>query len=258
MKRLVLLVAAVVLAAHLSSARAADTWGDLSGRFLFDGEPPKQAPVANPSADCVAHKPVDDSLVVSKDKEVANVVIWLRTAAIKEHPDYAKTAKDKVTIDNKNCTFVPKVILLRTTQTLEIKNSDSFGHNTKADALANDSFNVIVQAGGATTKSLPKEESLPLNVGCNIHPFMGGKLLVRKSPYMAVSQADGKFEIKNLPTGKPLEFQFWHEKKGNLSAVTIKGVDGGKTDSKGRAKVTIKAGSNDLGDIKLSASLFKR
>ena len=95
-------------------------------------------------------------------------------------------------------------------------------------------------------------------VGCNIHTFMGGKLLVRKSPYAAVSQADGKFEIKNLPAGKELEFQFWHEKKGNLKEVALKGATGGKADTKGRAKIMIKAGSNDLGDIKLPASLFKK
>ena len=79
---------------------------------------------------------------------------------------------------------------------------------------------------------------------------MKGWLVVPPTPYAAVSGDDGKFEIKNLPVGTELEFQAWQEKKGYLDKATINGKDAGWT--KGRFKITIKPGDNDLGDIKVA------
>ena len=84
---------------------------------------------------------------------------------------------------------------------------------------------------------------------------MGGYVIVRKDPYAAVSDKDGKFEIKDLPAGKELEFVLWQEKPGYLKNATFKG---GKTDTRGRFKIKIKPGDNDLGDIKVNASMFKK
>ena len=100
-----------------------------------------------------------------------------------------------------------------------------------------------------------KEESLPTKVGCNIHSWMGGYVLIRKDPYAAVSGADGTFEIKDLPIGKELEFQLWHEAAGNLKGLAFKG---GKADAKGRFKLKIKPGSNDLGEIKVPAASLNK
>ena len=71
---------------------------------------------------------------------------------------------------------------------------------------------------------------------------------------MAASNANGEFVIENLPAGKPLEFQLWHEAKGNLKSLTVKGA---KVDTKGRMKITIKPGVNDLGTIKIKPSSLK-
>jgi hypothetical protein len=74
---------------------------------------------------------------------------------------------------------------------------------------------------------------------------------VKEDPYMAASQADGTFEIKNVPAGKH-EFEFWHEKPGRLKAVKFQG---GATNRQGRAQLTVKDGETlDLGEIKIPAS----
>ena len=69
----------------------------------------------------------------------------------------------------------------------------------------------------------------------------------------AVSGTDGSFEIADLPAGQ-LELQFWHEKAGYLGEMRI----GGKKEnvSKGRKKLKIAAGDNDLGEIVLDTKLF--
>jgi plastocyanin len=192
--------------------------------------------------------------VVGPDKGLANVAIVLRTEGVKAHPKYAEPAE--VSLDNKDCRFEPRMLVVQIGQPVVVKNSDEFGHNTKADFFKNTQFNVTMPAGAKQTFKFTAEETLPTIISCGIHPWMRAHLWVRKSPYHAVSDAKGAFEIADLPVGKELEFHLWQGK--NLSNVAIKGVTGGKSDTKGRFKIKIKAGSNDLGDIKLSPTLFKK
>ena len=55
------------------------------------------------------------------------------------------------------------------------------------------------------------EEKLPFPVTCGFHPWMKGWVLPRNNGYFAVTDANGKFEIKDLPTGDQLTFVVWHE-----------------------------------------------
>ena len=71
-------------------------------------------------------------------------------------------------------------------------------------------------------------------------------VLVRHNPYAAVTDDDGNFTIKDLPAGKELEFQLWQEKSGYLKEAKNKDV---KVDKKGRFKMNVKPGENNLGDF---------
>jgi len=247
-------VCLVVLAASAASAAELAT---LTGRFVYDGKAP--APVKlNADKDpqvCAAHPLFDESLLVDEKGGIANGIIMLKTKNVPVAPSYEATANAKVELDNKNCRFEPHVAVVRTTQTLQLKNSDPIGHNSKIDPFNNPGINPILAAGGEPIEQkFTLEEALPVKVGCNIHPWMGAWLVVRKDPYAAVSDKTGKFEIKDLPAGTELEFHAWQENPGHLKNATFKG---GKTDAKGRFKIKLKPGVNDLGDIKVSGSLFK-
>jgi plastocyanin len=252
--RVALIVGACLTAATASAAE----WGNLKGRFIFDGKRPEPAKI-NPTKDvevCSKHQLYDESLVVSEDGGIANIVVYLRTKNPEVHPDYAAKANEPVVLDNKGCRFEPHMVAVRTGQPLEIKNSDPVGHNTNATTRANPPFNVIIASGGTDTKTLKSAENLPVEVACNIHPWMKGWLVVRPDPYFAVSAEDGTFEIKNLPAGKELEFQVWQEKSGYVQKAKI---DGKPADwARGRFKMTIKPGDNDLGEIKLDAVQFAK
>lgn len=241
-----------------TGAAHADDWGNLSGRFVYDGKAPAPAAL-NINKDVEfcgkAPAPVDESLVVSDKGGLANVLIWVRTKGVKVNPEYEKTAKDKVILDNSHCRFDPHVVAMRLGQTLEVKNTDPMGHNTKIDFVGNNGFNQSIAAGETMDPSgITSPETNPINVSCTIHGWMTGKLLVRPDPYFAVSDKDGKFEIKNLPAGTELEFQVWQERPGNLDKAMIDG----KPAAKGRFKYTIKPGNNDLGEIKLDPKQFAK
>lgn len=240
------------------SVGLAAEWGTLKGRFVYDGAKPTAAKIT-PTKDvevCSQHQLYDESLVVGDDGGLSNVVVYVRTKGVDVHPDYASSQSGAVELDNKDCRFAPHVIGVRTGQPLEIKNSDPVGHNTNASLTINPPFNVIIPSGGSTTQNLKSAELLPAPVSCNIHPWMKGWLLVRPDPYFAISAEDGTFEIKNLPAGKELEFQVWQEKSGYVQNAKIDGKDAGW--KRGRFKMTIKPGDNDLGEIKLDPAQFQK
>ena len=250
----------VVFAVAAASFAYAEDWSDLKGRFVFDGSPPKASPtnVNKDVAFCGKHGLVDESLVIGKDGAVANVAVYIyvgrRDPKPPVHESYAKTATDEVRLDNLNCRYQPHVVLLRTTQTLVIGNKDPVGHNTKIDPFFNTAVNPIIPAGGELKQQFPIKEILPIPVACSIHPWMNARLLVLDTPYMAVSDAKGNFQIKDVPPGK-WTFQFYHEKAGFVREV----IAGGKsTGPKGRLEIEFaKEKDVDLGEISLPPSLFQ-
>ena len=252
------IIAAVVVAVGFSQAAQADDWGTLTGRFVYDGKAPTPAKIT-PDKDqevCGKHPLNDESLVVDDKGGLANVFIWVRSKDVKVAPGYEAKAKDKAVLDNHDCRFEPHALAMRTTQPLDVKNSDPMGHNTNAALVVNSPFNGIIPSKSEHDVELSQAETMPATITCNIHPWMKAYLLVRPDPYFAVSDKDGKFEIKDLPVGKELEFQVWQEKAGNVAKANVSGKDGGWT--RGRFKYTIKPGANDMGDIKLDASQFNK
>jgi hypothetical protein len=237
----------------------AQEWGNLTGTIKLDAKAkvPTQAAI-NVTKDlevCGKHDLKDESVIVNPDNRgVADVLVYLyvdKGDKISVHPDYEESAEGEVRIDNIGCRYEPRVVLLRTTQTLVIGNKDPIGHNTKIDTFANPAINPIIPAGSEIKQKFPLTEKRPSQVGCNIHPWMSATLLVQDHPYMAKTDENGKFTIENLPAGK-WSFQFRHPKGGYITEVSVKN----KTEkwSKGRADLTIKAGENDLGDIVIPAA----
>lgn len=233
-----------------ATASAAD-WGSIKGKFIVDGSVgnPAAINVTTDAATCGNHNLVDESVVVGEDGALQNAVVYIYTRkALDVHPDYEAAAKEPVVLDNKSCRFEPHVLAVRTGQGLQIANSDPVGHNTNAAFAVNPQFNQIITSGTPVTINLAKAEPLPVPVACNIHPWMKGYLVVREDPYVAISSDKGEFEIKNVPAGTH-EFVFWHEAKGNMRDLALKG---GKTDRRGRAKLKIAANETlDLGEIKV-------
>ncbi len=230
-------------------------WGTLKGRFVVTGapEPNKITVTGDDVAYCGEFNLVDQSVVAGADGGLANVVLMLYTKRGTEppqpHESYQADEQATVTMNNLMCHFVPHVTLLRTSQTLEIKNSDTVGHNTNIKSSEHP-INPLIQPGAAIDENFTTAEREPAAASCNIHPWMKGWLVVRESPYMAATDEKGEFMIENLPAGKHT-FQVWHEKGKFLSQVEV----GGKpaTWSGGRVDVIIKDGeTTDLGDVTIT------
>ena len=71
----------------------------------------------------------------------------------------------------------------------------------------------IPPGGHEDVKDLEPSSTSPVTIKCTIHPFMKANAWVLNNPYYAVTDADGNFEIKNVPAGK-VRIRVWHEVPG--------------------------------------------
>ena len=242
-----LVVALCALSLELASAAE---WGNLKGKFIYDGTPPQPKPLdINKDPECCKVKHHDESLVVGPDRGIANVIVYLHSKVTKINPEYEATAKSEVALDNHTCHFEPHVLAMRTSQTLLIKNTDMCSHNTNISPLGGGGINPLIGAGQDVPFKFSRQGNLPTRVNCNIHPWMSAYVLTRDNPYFAVSEPDGSFEIKDLPAGAELDFRVWQERAGWIDASGI---------AKGKFKKKIQSGDNDLGTIKLKPAIFKK
>ena len=208
-------------------------WATLKGVFKMVGSPPPRSKlnVDKEQSICLpGGKPVLDEVVVVDPATggIKDVVIFLETKYPLdnpkwEHPDYAATKNAEVVFDQKACVFLTHVFAIRSTQTLKVLNSDPTGHNMKIDGGPRpDNFSV---AAGASLPYTPGGEAAePFPVSCSIHTWMSAYGLVRQSPYFAVTNAQGEFELKNLPAGVPLKFRVWQERAKFLKDVAATGT----------------------------------
>jgi hypothetical protein len=238
--------------AWFSGAASVAGWGDMKGRFDYDGDPPQAQAIDIAGKDVEAFGELelkDESLLVDKGGGLANVVVYLRTPDVEIHPDLVKSVKAEVALDNKDAAFVPRILpVWWQKQKVVLTNSDPATHNTNIKPLLDNGTNPLLLSGGESEHKFNRDQTVPVPVVCNLHPWMQGYILPRSNPYVAVTAADGTFELTNLPAGT-LEFQVWHERAGFVAK---------KGWTQGRFTATIKAeGATDLGTIKLAPQLFK-
>jgi hypothetical protein len=225
MMRIRFLTVAAALAAAAAASAADEKWATVKGQVVLpaDKEIPKRGKleVTQDKEHCLKDGDIlDESVVVNpKNRGVKNVVVWLRPLdkAAKSfepeqiHPDDAKRKPAEVVIDQPCCMFVARVTTARPGDTLVVKNSAPVPHNFFWPSLKNGEYNVTIPKMDKWV--MPEKivaEATPIQYKCTIHGWMTGYVRVYDHPYHAVTDADGKFEIKNAPVGK-YRVVYWHE-----------------------------------------------
>lgn len=221
---------AAAVAVSGGSALAAG-WGTVEGQIVLDGKVPapeilvkKGDPAVKDSPVCAAQNRYSQELVVNPENNgIANVCVYLKKAPSAIHPDQQNPPKEALVFDQKGCMFIPHVMVVRTGQTVDVKSDDPVSHNTHTHPLRNTEDNFIVPPNDR--KGVPisynQPEPLPTKINCDIHPHMTAYWLIVDHPYAAVTDADGKFRIENLPEGEHT-LAVWQEKVGYLDRVMKK------------------------------------
>ena len=115
-----------------------------------------------------------------------------------------EAAKEHVVIDQRKMAFIPHVVAVQQGTTVEFLNSDPVGHNVYWPSISGN------KKLAHNLGTWPKGEKKPFQFNdpgvasllCNVHPEMSGYVVVVPTPYFAVTDKEGNFEIKNIPAGK--------------------------------------------------------
>jgi len=231
--------------------------GDLTGRFVYDGKPPKQEKII-PDKDvkvCGKHALFNEFLEVGPDKGIKNIVVYMYLKKGAKKPKFpAKPAVAKVMIDNSKCRFEPRILVLQTNQVLVVSNKDATAHNLKTVPGRNPEVNLNIPSGSSKELKFLIPDPRPVSMSCSTHSWMKSYMVVQDHPYSAVTAADGTFTIKDVPAGE-WTFQTWHE-SGYINQVKTN-PQGAKWQKRGRLKIKVQAGLTDLGTIKVPPKDFE-
>jgi plastocyanin len=130
------------------------------------------------------------------------------------HPNDAKRKPADVVIDQPCCMFTPRVTIARVGDTIVVNNPAPVAHNFFWTSENNGNVNVVIAPKLQHRFAAPLvAEAPPIQYKCTIHPWMDGYVRIFDHPYSAVTDADGKFEIKDAPAGA-YRIVYWHESVG--------------------------------------------
>ena len=212
------------------------TAGDLTGTVTLKGTPPAEKDITPLKEDATCGKlfagmPKTTHYVVGTKGELANCVVIIK--GVPGAKSTGASAKP-VVVDQKTCLYVPQIFAVQTGQKITVKNSDPVPHNVHTTPTTGASeFNQLQMAGGQDLAiTFDKPENF-LKFKCDVHNWMLAYACVVDHPYFAVTDADGKFTIKDVPPGKYTVTAF-HRKAAPAPAgvdqeVEIK-ADGAKAD----------------------------
>lgn len=128
-------------------------------------------------------------------------------------------------MDQKGLLFQPHVMVVQAGTTVQFLNSDSVQHNVFWPSVGGDkkqSHNLGTWPKGEK-KSFKFDKAGVVPLLCNVHPEMGGYIVVSPSPYFAETDDAGNYTIENVPDGA-YTATAWHEgAKTQNKAVTANG-----------------------------------
>ncbi len=133
-----------------------------------------------------------------------------------------KAPEKHVVMDQKGKEFVPKVLPVLVGTTVDFVNSDPFMHTVYAADGCGDNFNVGNMAAGVTGSHTFTKPCAAATLLCEAHPQMVAYVVVTETPYFAVTDADGKYTISDVPSGT-YQLSVWQErlKKKQTQEITV-------------------------------------
>jgi hypothetical protein len=210
------IAAAMTVPTQAYEAGAVTGGGSITGKVIFNGTPGTRKVIPTKDVE-VCGGPYEETLIqVGPDKSVQNAVVYLEDIAKgKAWPAQAKPPE----IDNVKCKFEPNIQVIRSGK-LDVVNSDPMLHNTHGHYGRRSAFNLALPNQG---QRIPVDLPRPgeVRIDCDAHGWMEGWVYVLDHPYYAITGADGKFTISDVPAGNYKLVVFQPFTGPNEQAVTV-------------------------------------
>ena len=189
-------VATLTAPAFAYEAGAVMGGGSIEGRIVYNGPVQTRKIIPNKDVETCGGIREESLIEVSPDKGVRNAAVYLVDVAKgKAWPPAGKPPE----LDNIKCEFVPHVQVMPAGQ-LDVVNKDPVLHNSHGYYGKRTAFNMAQPNQG---QSIPADLSRAgiVRVDCDVHGWMEGWVYVVDNPYYALTDADGKFSITDVPPG---------------------------------------------------------
>jgi len=205
-------------AAAAATTVDAATAATISGKVTLGREAPKDPPIrmdADPVCQSQhAELVVQNRIVVNEKNEIADAFVFISEGL--EGQTFAP-AETPAVLDQHGCLYTPLVWGMQVGQELEIKNSDPTLHNVHAISNKGDMFNLAMPSKDMVIKQKFREPMVMVKVKCDVHPWMFAFVGVLPHPYFSTTDADGNYNIPNLPPGS-YTVTVWQRRIGFQSA----------------------------------------
>jgi plastocyanin len=197
------------------------TVATVGGTVKFDGAAPKATKI-DMSQDPACKGVNEAENVVVDGGNLANVFVYVKDGLGGRTFDVPTTP---AVLDQSGCKYHPHVLGVMAGQTVQIKNDDQTTHNIHPTPKDNREWNESQPPSSPAIEKNFAREEIMLPVKCNQHPWMKMYISVVKSPFYAVTDKSGKYEIKGLPPGD-YTIAFVQEKLGEQDQkVTVAAKD---------------------------------
>jgi plastocyanin len=140
----------------------------------------------------------------AKGQPVANAVVYLSPETVVPAPP---ARAPRAVIDQIDKEFVPRVVPVSTGSRVDFPNHDDIRHHVYSFSQAKQFELPLYQGTPAQPVSFDKAGVVKL--GCNIHDWMRGYILVLDTPWFAASDARGVARVDDLPAGT-FRVTAWH------------------------------------------------
>ena len=162
---------------------------------------------------------IKGKVTVQRIRSTGNIAVYIDAIPGKDF-----TAPEKhVVEDQKHMAFSPHVLVVLKGTTVDFLNSDPVGHNVYWPNISGNkklAHNLGTWPKGER-KDFQFNDPGVASLLCNVHPEMSGYLVVVPTPYFAVTDNEGTYEIKNVPPGHYTLKTWSEEGKPTTQAVDV-------------------------------------
>jgi plastocyanin len=172
---------------------------------------------------CGATDPVHQGWLELTGNQLDGVLVHLDA-----RPEKKRLRPKRIEIDQRNCTFMPRVVGATRGSKVRFTNSDPLLHNVHLFDPDNLTVaNWAMPAKGQTTNWVVLKKPGRYRVGCDAgHAWMNAHVLVFDHRHFELSKGGGRFRLSGVPAGKH-RLVAWHPDLGTREAtvdVSAKGT----------------------------------
>jgi hypothetical protein len=192
--------------------------GSVTGRVRLDGTPPPSRifhlvfspnmAVCGKISDGAGNRLLKE-FRVAQDGGFEGVVVAVVGVKQGKAFDYAPE------LEVENCRITPFVVPVRNGRPISLVNKDEIAHDIQAYSIRGDDFTIqlfnkpLVPEERAVKDIRMRKSHYLFHAQCGVHDFMRSWGIAVGNPYFAVTAADGRFTIPDLPPGD-YDVIAWH------------------------------------------------